>query len=512
MKANLHLQIFKHISMAMVLLLIPLFFIACGDDDGDDVLPPKPRVSFTNGSTATVERGQSVEIAIEITAEGGVKGLTVNDADQTFTVDAADATKATATYTFEAGDTEAVGDQILSFEATDNRDQTGTGEFTVTVVGQNISLAADITEDLTLDPDNSYTIEDTIKVSGATLTIPAGLTIKFKVFEKSGDAFTRVAGLDVNNDANIVVEGTAANPVIFTPDSDSPEPGMWSGIRINQEEAVAKPGADKLSYVRVEYAGTDEEELTASRPAVRLNGTDETAILEYIQIFKPLDAGFRLDGSEVTMKYIMVTNAGSSSYLVRNGSILRGQFIIANSPSSDHGDRDLRTRDEGSVAILSNFTFLGSGMDAGTSLDGMRLDAEDGQYYNLYNGIVANYPDDGIRGRSYTAGLDSIAHTYVFQIGGSGNPDSEGIEELNWSQALREGAVNFYNMHGNQVDPDNTLIAGIGVDDFVPDAEESSALDPSSLITGFTAATYVGAIGATDWTLGWTLNVDGSTR
>ena len=66
----------------------------------------------------------------------------------------------------------------------------------------------------------------------------------------------------------------------------------------------------------------------------------------------------------------------------------------------------------------------------------------------------------------------------------------------------------------NTIDAANTpaAAAGIGVNDFVPDAAIMSTFDPTTLGGTFSAGSYVGAVGTTDWTLGWTLNADGSER
>jgi hypothetical protein len=111
-----------------------------------------------------------------------------------------------------------------------------------------------------------------------------------------------------------------------------------------------------------------------------------------------------------------------------------------------------------------------------------------------------------------------VAYSYFFRIGDQTTRDDtdevEGSTEFNGSRPLpfQTDAANWFNSISDDTPAE---AAGIGIDDFVPDAAIASEenFDPSSLAgTGFESAPFVGAIGSTDWTLGWTINNDGSVR
>ncbi len=508
-------------------LLIPLMFIACGDDDdGPGPLPIRPSITFDGGANATVERGSSIEIDLTLTAPGGIQSLTVNGDDLAFTTANAEGTEGTASYPFEAASDEPVGEQVIEFVITDNRDQETQVDFTVTVVGLQVELSEDITEDLTLDPDNSYTVTDTVDVTGgATLTIPAGTVIRFQVFDEDPGnelSFVQAGGIEIDSDGSLVVEGTAAAPVVMTTDGvqNGGEPGTWIGLRIRENEGM-RPAPIDINYLRVEYAGSFRE-FDGSNPvynsAIRLDSLGTDANIEYVQVFGSQGIGFEIRGGEYNMKHVVVTSGFSNGFVFRDDYDANVQFLIVNNPEGDHGDREIRVRNGASVTF-SNVTGVGSGAgfippgesELGT-LDFARINDNAGGV-GFYNTVAAEYPEDGIRGQRYIAGQDTIAHSFIFRIGGV---DDDGIippGETEGTTALRDlWALEFADVPTLEIDPDNTLIPGIGVDDYVPDAAETVSFDPSTLDPFFDAANYAGAVGSMDWTLGWTRNGDGSLR
>jgi hypothetical protein len=80
-----------------------------------------------------------------------------------------------------------------------------------------------ITENLTLEASKEYILNGaTIVASGAVLTIEAGTIIK-------AEAGPNVY-LAVEQGAQIIANGTASNPIIFTSNSTTPAAGDWGGI------------------------------------------------------------------------------------------------------------------------------------------------------------------------------------------------------------------------------------------------------------------------------------------
>ena len=495
-----------------------VFVLSCEDDD-ENFRPPKPRISFDGGGNATVARNETVEVGISLIAEGGIASITADGTSLPFTVDMNDQSMVTATYSFTAAVDEPVGERNVAFVVTDQSNQSIETSLVLSVVGLVVEFSENITDDITLDPDNLYTITDSIRIKdGATMTIPAGTVIRARVFNKDpDDNYEKVAAINVEETATLVINGTADNPVVFTPDSDNPEPGMWAGIEI-------KGGSGHVfNYVRIEYAGTEETEPSESKPSLFFDDGVINSTVEYVQIHSPKGTGIRLDGGTVNLKYIVVNNAQASALRFDDdggeGYVGNAQFIVVNNPEGNHGDREIQTRDDASV-ILSNVTGIGPGAafedpdEAGSlgSLDFARIRDSSGPV-RIHNSLIGEYPDDGIRGERFIDGEDLVTHTYIFRIGGSGDDGIIPDGQSEGTTALRANFVEFAGpQYNNMIDAENTLVEGIKVGEYIPDVTISSTFDPTALGAFFEAGSFIGAIGDTDWTSGWTLNTDGSPR
>ncbi len=121
--------------------------------------------------------------------------------------------------------------------------------------GNAVELTGDVTESRTLDPSKEYKLTGVFTVkSGATLTIPAGTTI---VSEKGTDRY-----IAVEQGADIIIQGTASNPVVMT--SENGDPGDWGGLLICGE-AVTTEGIDAVAEVGgLVYGGTDNNDNSGS--------------------------------------------------------------------------------------------------------------------------------------------------------------------------------------------------------------------------------------------------------
>jgi hypothetical protein len=102
-------------------------------------------------------------------------------------------------------------------------------------------LNGSISEDATLSSSVTYNLTGSFTVrNGATLTIEAGT----RILAKSGrtDVF-----LAVERGAKLIAKGTAANPIIFTSDSESPRAGDWGGI-VLAGRARSNKGVDLTGF------------------------------------------------------------------------------------------------------------------------------------------------------------------------------------------------------------------------------------------------------------------------
>lgn len=268
-------------------------------------------------------------------------------------------------------------------------------------------LSDNITENTSLEAGKTYTLSGGIHVkNGATLTIPAGVTI----VAKNHDVVDYIL---VEQGAKINAQGTASSPVIMT--SEKKEPGSWGGIHIcgyahtnaeggtgSSEIGGAPYGGSNdadnsgiLRYIRLEYTGyAFDEEHEAN--GVSFYGVGNGTTVEYLQAYKGSDDGFEFFGGSVNVKYLIATCCSDDSFDWTEGWNGKAQFLVAYQENKETLGYDcdclMECDNNGSnnaatpVAhpVLSNLTLIGNG----GSKQGIRLRA--GTEVELYNTIVCN--------------------------------------------------------------------------------------------------------------------------
>lgn len=268
-------------------------------------------------------------------------------------------------------------------------------------------LSDNITENTSLEAGKTYTLSGGIHVkNGATLTIPAGVTI----VAKNDDVVDYIL---VEQGAKINAQGTASSPVIMT--SEKKEPGSWGGIHIcgyahtnaeggtgSSEIGGAPYGGSNdadnsgiLRYIRLEYTGyAFDEEHEAN--GVSFYGVGNGTTVEYLQAYKGSDDGFEFFGGSVNVKYLIATSCSDDSFDWTEGWNGKAQFLVAYQENKETLGYDcdclMECDNNGSnnaatpVAhpVLSNLTLIGNG----GSKQGIRLRA--GTEVELYNTIVCN--------------------------------------------------------------------------------------------------------------------------
>ncbi|MEQ1690149.1 MAG: hypothetical protein ABMA00_02600, partial [Gemmatimonas sp.] len=235
---------------------------------------------------------------------------------------------------------------------------TSSGSTSVTVAysltaNPTIVLSGSIAANRTLTPDTNYVLRGFVYVnSGATLTINAGTKIV-------GDTTALGSALFVLRGAQIVANGTAAAPIVFT--SQRPvgtrSPGDWGGLII-VGNARANRGANQiiegsngsvvganpagviytggtvdtdnsgtLRYVRVEFAGfatVTDAELNSFTFGALGSGTT----IEYVQSLAGLDDSFEWFGGTVNGRYLVSYEAGDDHFDGSEGYRGLNQFMI----------------------------------------------------------------------------------------------------------------------------------------------------------------------------------------
>lgn len=165
-------------------------------------------------------------------------------------------------------------------------------------------------------PLGTYTLKGIVKIeSGVTVTFDAGSTI-------TCDKATGDNALVVKNGAKLYVNGTAAQPVVFTEKSGIP--GSWGGIIMygdapinaiggattsTSEDGNALPyggtnaahNGGSLTYVRVEYAGSKLADGTKELNGFSFYSVGTGTVLDHLVSYKGADDGFEFYGGTVSM-------------------------------------------------------------------------------------------------------------------------------------------------------------------------------------------------------------------
>jgi hypothetical protein len=195
-------------------------------------------------------------------------------------------------------------------------------------VPSTTTLSGNINTTTTLTSDKVWTLKGYVYVTdGAKLIIQPGTTIISDIAEKGA--------LCIERGAQIIAEGTATKPIIFTSGKNSGErsPGDWGGIVIlgraktnrssepTIEGGIGRPyggtnDADNsgvLKYVRIEYAGI------AALPnseinALTLGAVGAGTIIENVQTVYANDDAFEFFGGTVSPKNLYAYATADDDY------------------------------------------------------------------------------------------------------------------------------------------------------------------------------------------------------
>lgn len=165
-------------------------------------------------------------------------------------------------------------------------------------------------------PLGTYTLKGIVKINaGVTVTFDAGSTI-------TADKTTGDNALVVLNGGKLIVNGTAAQPVVFTEKSQIP--GSWGGIIMygdapikaiggvttsTSEDGNALPyggtnpahNGGSLNYVRVEYAGAKLADGTKENNGFTFYSCGSGTTLDHLVSYKGADDGYEFFGGTVSM-------------------------------------------------------------------------------------------------------------------------------------------------------------------------------------------------------------------
>ena len=197
------------------------------------------------------------------------------------------------------------------------------------------NLTGDITSNMTLNADITYTLTGTVRVKdGAKLTIPAGTLIK------SQSGFDKY--IIVEQGGQIFVNGTADKPVKMTSAASTPEPGDWGGLIINGKAKISgtagttptgtteidptKPygGSDdadnsgSITYLILEYCGA-KSSANIEHNGLTLDAVGSGTKIENVYIPYSADDGVEFFGGTVNVKNLLVVNSDDDCFDVTQG-------------------------------------------------------------------------------------------------------------------------------------------------------------------------------------------------
>jgi len=302
-----------------------------------------------------------------------------------------------------------------------------------TVYGtSNVNVNTNITNNTTWTANNVYLLQGQIYVkNGATLTIEPGTIIM-------GDKATPGSGLFITQGSQLVANGTASQPIVFTSNQapGARGAGDWGGIILlgraanNQPSGIANiegiaPSADtqfgggsnpddndnsgSLSYVRIEFPGyvyqTDKE-----INGITLGSVGAATTLNHIQVSFSNDDAFEWFGGKVNARYLVsyrnLDDDFDTDYgfrgMIQFGLIVRDPNIADNPSISTSEGFESDNDATGSAAtpktapIFSNITAIGPfrGNTGATIASGYRRGARlrRNTATSIYNAIFMDFP------------------------------------------------------------------------------------------------------------------------
>lgn len=412
-------------------------------------------------------------------------------------------------------------------------------------VVERIEVTADVTAPTTWSKANTYILKTLVYVDGATLTIEAGTTI----LGDSGSA------LIVTKTGKLIAVGTASEPIVFSVNAPVGMRGIgtnnWGGVMMNGAAAINVVGGDNLAegvvdslknryggganpdnthncgtlkYVRIEFAG---QPLSANNElnGLTLNACGSGTSIDYIQVHRGIDDGIEIFGGTVDVKHTVITGSDDDGLDWDQGWTGRAQFVVIQQlpGRGNHGieadnnrtAQDLMPR---SNPTLSNVTMVGRAPDNSNSGEGTSRGMIDrvGTAGKLHNAIVTNFSDWAtfIDGASSKAQWDSgqllVKNSVFFHnpTDGYQNVLPPGLSNGDAApdMANEKDLLDTPSLGNRSVDPQLTDMLNTTAPNFAPRSGSpvlTGGVVPADAFFD-TTATFIGAIGATDWTSGWT--------
>jgi hypothetical protein len=311
----------------------------------------------------------------------------------------------------------------------------------------------------------NYTLKGIVKVkSGVTVTFDSGSTITATASDGSVDA------LVVENGGKLIINGTAAEPVVFTEVSKTP--GSWGGIIMYgdapivgangvtsavSEDGLALPyggsnsahNGGSLKYVRVEYAGKKITDGTSEMNGFSFYSVGSGTVLENLVSYKGADDGYEFYGGTVSLKNAVSYGNRDDAFDWQDG--WRGQdstnWFAYQTGTGNYGiEVESKNVDNAFWPKVTNITLKRA---AGTTTEAqseIQLDAI--QFKKEGNGDYSNIVIDGYKNQTtptaYSGGAIQILdlNTFNHQVA-AGKIKLNNVKITNTDNTFISGAATF---------------------------------------------------------------------
>ena len=416
----------------------------------------------------------------------------------------------------------------------------------------DVPISEDITADTTWTADNTYILTDIIYVKdGATLTIDPGTIIEGEA--KSAGAFDPGA-LVITKGSQIMAEGTADNPIVFTSTEDDgslteADSGLWGGVIILGSASInTDSGTEFIEGLPTsadgEYGGNDDADSSGVFKYVSIRhggaaiasdneingltmgGVGSGTTIEYVEVFANADDGFEFFGGTVNTKYLIGAFNQDDTFGWDEGFRGKGQFwfaiqdaISANRGAEmDGGPSSNVQATPYSEPVVYNATFTGSGSDSG-NVDSQALKFREnsgGIYANsIFTGFVKGVDIDQGDKNGDPVAQDSEARYTAGTLALKGNIFHDIGTYATLGDIIEISAGSFHDTvegdlatNGNSFeDPQLAGISRLAGEDLDPrPATDGPAYSNLTALPGdafFADVDHKGAFGATNWSAGW---------
>ncbi|MEM6647702.1 MAG: T9SS type A sorting domain-containing protein [Bacteroidota bacterium] len=432
-----------------------------------------------------------------------------------------------------------------------------------------VTVQNDITSDVTWTANNEYILDGLVFVDrGATLTIEAGTVIK-ALEASSISTGEGASALIVRRGAQINAQGTASNPIVFTSEFDDltidddmisegiVDRGLWGGLIIlgeaptNNIETLTQiegiPGeleaqyggsnpADNsgtLRYISIRHGGFSISGIEGDEiNGLTMGGVGSGTTIEYIEVYANLDDCYEWFGGTVDSRYLVGALCGDDTFDYDQGYQGRGQFwfsIQGADIAGRGGEHDGCSGSRGvcddtafSQAIVSNATYIGSGVDAEPSNDdgnspALRLRENVGAKY--FNSVFTDFANRAVRIDDGDTTPDAVARFQAGDLELSNNIFGAFDAGTTWNDivrvtdAVKADVVATFSSTNDLINGD-ALLGGIGRDLGTAEldprpmggtaARNSSDFSFDELDDWFASVSFRGAFGDDNWARGWT--------